>query len=70
MTEIEKKLKGIDMIEGIGISSGGHLHKGRILRSFPIEGWDNFPNDEHFLNHFFFCNIQISKGSNAASLGE
>jgi glucokinase len=70
MTELAKKLTDVDSIDDIGVSFGGHVRQGRILRSLHIEGWEEFRLGDHLASHFGPKEIRIANDANAVALGE
>jgi glucokinase len=70
MTKLAKKLKGVDSIDDIGVCFGGHVYRGRILRSMHIEGWEDLQLGDHLASHFGPKEIRIANDANAVALGE
>lgn len=70
MTALARQLETSEPILGIGVSFGGHVHNGRILRSMHVAGWEEFPLAEHLRSEFGVDEIRIANDANAVALGE
>jgi glucokinase len=70
INSLASKLDGVDLIAGIGVSFGGHVHQGVIQRSLHIQGWEDFQLGEHITNHFGSIEMRIANDANVVALGE
>ena len=65
-----QRLSGIDSIQGIGVSFGGHVRANRIFRSVQVAGWEDFPLVTAIQARFGALPVQIANDANAVALGE
>ena len=70
MISLAHRLDLIASIDGIGVSFGGHVHDGQILRSLQVSGWERFPLEKRLGMAFGISEIRIANDANAAALGE
>ncbi|MBK9123650.1 MAG: ROK family protein [Chloroflexi bacterium] len=70
MTALARRLEQTEPIVGIGVSFGGHVLDGRILRSMHVAGWEDFPLAERLGSAFGVDVIRIANDANAVALGE
>jgi glucokinase len=61
---------GAARFDAIGISFGGHVRAGEILRSLHVPGWGDFPLRACLREHFGPLEVRIANDANAAAIGE
>ena len=70
MIAMARELVGIERIEAIGVSFGGHVLSNRVLRSLHVAGWSDFPLEERLAEQFGVSTVRIANDANAVALGE
>lgn len=70
MLVLARGLSGVESIECIGVSFGGHVRDNRILRSLHIEGWENYPLVARLQAEFGVSQVRVANDANAAALSE
>lgn len=67
---VEGLLSGIQ-VRRVGVSFGGHVHKGQILRSLHVPGWTAYPLEAQLREALNGVDeVCIANDANAAALGE
>jgi glucokinase len=70
MVALARSLGMPNAIEGVGVSFGGHVHKGRVLRSLHVSGWEDYPLANRLRDVFCVDEVRVANDANAAALGE
>ncbi len=70
MIDLAQSLAGIAPLAGIGVSFGGHVRRGELLRSLHVEGWPRYPLREQLREQFAVDTVEIANDANAIALGE
>ena len=70
MMALAESLNGIERVEKIGVSFGGHVRRNLIQRSVHVGGWSAFPLVDKLREHIGQLPIQMANDANAVALGE
>ncbi len=70
MIALSSQLALPDHLDGVGVSFGGHVREGQIVRSLHVPGWEDFPLAQRLCDIFDVQRALIANDANAAALGE